>query len=178
MSDEPRRVLVLGGMRSGKSAHAEGLLAGVEGVHYVATASGSGDDADWTARVIAHRARRPSAWRTLENPELPAILRDPPGPLLVDSVTAWLTGVLDAAAAWDHPEPVVLVAPAVDDLVAAWAAAPGLAVAVSDEVGWGVVPATRSGRVFADALGTLNQRLAATADEVWLVVAGRPLRLP
>jgi adenosylcobinamide kinase/adenosylcobinamide-phosphate guanylyltransferase len=69
------------------------------------------------------------------------------------------------------------LADAVDALVEAWATTRVPVVAVSDEVGLGVVPGTRAGRLFRDTLGTVNQRLAATADEVWFVVAGIPQRL-
>lgn len=161
--DPPRRVLVLGGARSGKSVEAERRLAAEPAVTYVATGLVDGDQ-EWAARVAAHRARRPAAWRTVETADLVPLLRDPPGPLLVDCLTLWLTAHLDDPAA-------------VDALVAAWRATPARVVAVSNEVGGGVVPDTVSGRRFRDALGTLNARIAAGSDEVWLLTAGIPRRL-
>ncbi len=158
------RTLVLGGNRSGKSAFAESLLADAPAVDYVATAVPHPGDADWTARIAAHRARRAPSWSTLETADVAAVLRRDGAPVLIDSITLWLSAVLDDSAR-------------VDDLCAAWQATTRRVVAVSDEVGSGVVPASDAGRRFRDALGLLNQRLAAVADDVHLVVAGLPLQL-
>jgi adenosylcobinamide kinase/adenosylcobinamide-phosphate guanylyltransferase len=171
---------VLGGARSGKSAYAEALLASEPAVTYVATAAARPDDSDWQERVRLHQARRPGGWRTVEDADLPEALTVEPGPLLVDCASLWLTGVLDRHQCWDTAAgtPPRLRARAEQDrLVAAWAATPTRTVMVSSEVGWGVVPATASGRLFRDELGRLNAALAAAADEVVLVVAGLPLRL-
>ena len=165
---------MLGGTRSGKSGYAEQLLSARAAVRYVATARHVPGDAEWTARIDAHRARRPAAWTTVEDADLPALLRAGGGPLLVDDIATWLTGVLDDAGAWDRG---VDVSPQVDALVEAVRAAPGRVVLVSAEVGLGVVPATRAGRVFRDELGALNAALARVCDEVLLLVAGLPLRL-
>ncbi|HEX3259804.1 MAG TPA: bifunctional adenosylcobinamide kinase/adenosylcobinamide-phosphate guanylyltransferase [Pseudonocardia sp.] len=165
---------MLGGTRSGKSGYAEHLLPAREPVRYVATARHVAGDAEWTARIDAHRARRPAAWTTVEDADLPALLRAGGGPLLVDDIATWLTGVLDDAGAWDRG---VDVSPQVDALVEAVRAAPGRVVLVSAEVGLGVVPATRAGRLFRDELGALNAALARVCDEVLLLVAGLPLRL-
>ncbi|HVL83567.1 MAG TPA: bifunctional adenosylcobinamide kinase/adenosylcobinamide-phosphate guanylyltransferase [Pseudonocardia sp.] len=171
-----RRTLVLGGTRSGKSAHAEDLLPADAPVRYLATARRVPDDAEWDARIAAHRSRRPAGWRTEEGADLAAVLRaGGPDPLLVDDVATWLTGVLDDAGAWDADRPVVVAQ--VDALVAAVATCPARLVLVSAEVGLGVVPATRAGRLFRDELGALNAALAAVCDEVVLLVAGLPLRL-
>jgi uroporphyrin-III C-methyltransferase len=176
-----RRVLVLGGSRSGKSAYAERLLAGEPTVTYVATARSEPDDPAWAERIERHRARRPAAWATAETTDVAKILghRDG-GALLIDSVTTWLTAIMDDCGCWAE-EPMAdsgqRLAGALDALVGAWTQAPVTAIAVSDEVGSGIVPATASGRAFRDALGSLNQRLAAAADEVWLVTAGIPRRL-
>ena len=158
------RTLVLGGNRSGKSAFAESLLADAPAVDYVATAVPDPGDAEWTARIAAHRARRLPNWATLETTDVAAVLRRAGGPLLIDSITLWLSAALDDPAR-------------VDDLCAAWQATTRRVVVVSDEVGSGVVPMTDAGRRFRDALGLLNQRLAGAADDVHLVVAGLPLRL-
>lgn len=176
--------LVLGGIRSGKSGWAERLAASsARPVRYLATAPHRPGDADWAARVLVHRERRPAEWDTVEvggSPgELPAALRraEPGSVTLVDDIGNWLVGAFDAATAWDAADPWGAIAADVDLLVSAVAACPADTVLVSPEVGWTVVPATRSGRVFTDAQGTLNQRLAAVCGHAVLVVAGRTLVL-
>jgi adenosylcobinamide kinase / adenosylcobinamide-phosphate guanylyltransferase len=168
------RTLVLGGTRSGKSGYAEELLPADAPVRYLATARRHADDAEWTARIDAHRARRPPPWTTVEEPDVGGLVRAGGGPLLVDDLATWLTGVLDDARAWDR---AVDISPQVDALVDAVSAAPGRVVLVSAEVGLGVVPSTRAGRVFRDELGALNAALARVCDEVVLLVAGLPVRL-
>lgn len=176
------RILVTGGVRSGKSRHAESLLMpphvpGQAHVSYLACGP-QRDDADWAARVAAHRARRPPSWTTLETTDAASALADATGPVLLDCLGTWLTAQLDDLDAWQAPEshwggPFDT---RVDDLEAAWSAS-AYVVAVTNEVGWGVVPAHRSGRLFADRLGWVNQRLAASADRVLLVVAGQVLTI-
>lgn len=168
---------MLGGTRSGKSRYAEDLLPADAPVRYLATARGDPDDAEWTARLAAHRDRRPPGWLTVEEPDLPALLRAGGGPLLVDDLATWLTRVLDDAGGWEPAEVPAAVGARGTELVAAVAAAPGRVVLVSAEVGLGVVPATRAGRRFRDELGALNAALAGVCDEVLLLVAGLPLRL-
>lgn len=170
------RVLVTGGVRSGKSRHAESLLADRADVAYVA-AGPVVDDPDWAARIEAHRARRPRSWTTLETRDLASALVRPE-PVLVDCLGTWLTGVLDERGLWEAP--VDAVTAAVDGLVAE--AVEVLrrrddVVLVTNEVGLGVVPEHRSGRLFRDLLGSVNQAFAAGCDEVHLVVAGRVLTL-
>jgi adenosylcobinamide kinase / adenosylcobinamide-phosphate guanylyltransferase len=161
------RTLVLGGSRSGKSAFAESLLTDAPTVEYVATAAADHNDGAWTARIAAHRARRPPHWHTVETSDVAAVLRCGGAPALVDSITLWLSAALDDPRLEQR----------IDELCLAWQAAARRVVAVSDEVGSGVVPASEPGRLFRDALGLLNQRFAAAADDVHLVVAGLPLRL-
>jgi adenosylcobinamide kinase / adenosylcobinamide-phosphate guanylyltransferase len=147
-------------------------------VRYAATARRHPGDAEWDARIAAHRARRPPGWSTVEEPDVPALLRaaTPDGPpLLVDDLATWLTAVLDDTGAWDGPADAAAAAAA--DLVAAVGSCRGTAVLVSAEVGLGVVPATRAGRLFRDELGALNAALAGVCDEVVLLVAGLALRL-
>ncbi|MBZ5736553.1 bifunctional adenosylcobinamide kinase/adenosylcobinamide-phosphate guanylyltransferase [Nocardioides mangrovi] len=174
------RVLVTGGVRSGKSRHAESLLAAHDRVVYVAPGPTTAEDPDpdWAARLAAHRARRPAGWTTVETRDLAGALRAADAPVLVDCLGTWLTGVLDERGLWESPS--TEVAAAVDELLdgaaAALAEVPDV-VLVTNEVGLGVVPAHRSGRLFRDLLGTVNQCLAAACDEVHLVVAGRVLRL-
>jgi adenosylcobinamide kinase/adenosylcobinamide-phosphate guanylyltransferase len=181
----PWRVLVLGGAGSGKSAEAELRLAAEPEVTYVATGRTDPADPEWTARIDAHQARRPSWWRTVENTDLAEVLTGAlgaaRGAILVDSVTAWLAGTMDDCGAWDDPGvgtsdgAAGRLAERVDALVAAWRQTDRYVVAVSDEIGLGVVPDTPAGRLFRDELGRLNQRLAEQADEFTVIVAGRPL---
>lgn len=174
------KVLVTGGVRSGKSRHAESLLEHEEAVTYVAPGPTTDEDTDpdWAARITAHRARRPPTWTTLESRDLVGALSSG-GAVIVDCLGTWLTAVLDEEQAWDLPSDRVhaLVAATLDAAVAALASAPGPVVLVTNEVGLGVVPEHRSGRLFRDLLGTVNQRLAAACDEVHLVVSGRVLVL-
>jgi adenosylcobinamide kinase/adenosylcobinamide-phosphate guanylyltransferase len=176
--------LVLGGARSGKSAHAEGLLSAGEPASYVATGRRDPTDPEWTARIAAHAERRPPTWRTVEAPspsELPALLAgaaDSDDPFLVDDLGTWLAGVLDDVGAWDGGADALGAAREhCDVLVAAVSGCHARLVLVSAEVGLGVVPSTGSGRLFRDSLGSLNARLAEVCDEVLLLVAGIPLRL-
>ena len=173
-----RRVLVLGGARSGKSERAELRLAGEPEVTYVATGNRGTDDPDWAARVAAHRARRPAWWRTAETTDLPGLLAAARGALLIDGIGTWLAAVLDECG-WDLRDGAARdkVAARLAELVSAWRQACGHVVAVSDETGLGVVPATPAGRLFRDELGRLNQALAAESEEAELVVAGRVLPL-
>ncbi len=174
-SGRPWRALLLGGSRSGKSAEAELRLAAEPYVTYVATGPGGAGDGEWAARVRAHRERRPAHWETVETTDLVTAIRTATGPLLIDGMGTWLAAVFDEHGAWEGDR--APVAARCDELVAAWRQAPQPIVAVSDEVGMGVVPATASGRAFRDALGRLNERLAAESEYVALVVAGRLLPL-
>lgn len=177
----PRKILVTGGVRSGKSRHAEQILAGEPRVSFLAPAAAPdpASDPDWAARVAEHRRRRPPTWTTVETPALAAALRKAEPPVLVDSLGTWLTGTVDALDGWDQPMAQWQAGfdDRLADLVDAWRASPGLLVAVTSEVGWGLVSEHRSGRVFTDLLGRVNQEVAAVSDEVILVVAGRALRL-
>lgn len=168
---------MLGGTRSGKSRHAEDLLPARAPVRYLATARHRDDDPEWAARLAAHRARRPAGWATVEEPDIAAVVRAGGGPLLVDDLATWLTCLLDDTGAWDTPQLPAAVGARVTELVDAVRDAPGRLVLVSAEVGLGVVPATRAGRLFRDELGALNQAVATACDEVILLVAGLPLRL-
>jgi adenosylcobinamide kinase/adenosylcobinamide-phosphate guanylyltransferase len=177
---QARRTLVLGGTRSGKSGYAEDLLPGEAPVRYLATARTDPTDTEWAARIATHRERRPACWSTEEDPDLAAALVAARAHelLMVDDLATWLTGVLDDAGAWDGgPDAAREVARRVDALVGAVDACAARLVLVSAEVGLGVVPATRSGRLFRDELGALNTRLARVCDAVVLLVAGIPLTL-
>lgn len=171
------KILVTGGVRSGKSAHAESLLTGLA-VTYVAPGLVH-DDADWAARVAAHRARRPDTWTTVETTDLAAAVAGD-GPVLIDCLGTWLARVLDDRTLWEASanRATAAVEEELDRLVGALGqVARRDVVVVTNEVGLGVVPEHRSGRLFRDLLGLTNQRVASACDEVHLVVAGRVLRL-
>jgi adenosylcobinamide kinase/adenosylcobinamide-phosphate guanylyltransferase len=173
------KVLILGGVRSGKSRHAEELITHHPNVVYVAAGlPPSENDPEWAARIAAHQARRPASWRTVETGDLTTVLRSAVSPLLIDCLGTWLSRVLDEVGAWEQVRGWELrLDDRLEDFLAAWASARVPIVAVSNEVGSGVVPATVSGRVFRDVLGALNDRVAAESDCVQLVVAGRVLDL-
>jgi adenosyl cobinamide kinase/adenosyl cobinamide phosphate guanylyltransferase len=132
---------------------------------YLATAVVDPGDADLAARVAAHCARRPAAWRTVEaGADLAGALEAAVGTVLVDALGTWVAA---------HPD----LAPDVDRLLAALRGRRGDTVLVSDEVGLGVHPSTEVGRRFRDVLGDVNAAVADLADRVLLVVAGRVLPL-
>jgi adenosyl cobinamide kinase/adenosyl cobinamide phosphate guanylyltransferase len=158
-------ILVIGGARSGKSAAAESLVHKLPApVTYVATIAPDENDADLMRRIDLHQRRRPAAWTTLEaGADLPGRLRDVAGTVLLDSLGPWV--------ARHSPGDDELVG-----LVGALTHRDGDTVVVSEEVGMSVHPSTEAGRVFRDAVGNVNQRLAEAADHTLFVVAGRLLR--
>jgi adenosylcobinamide kinase / adenosylcobinamide-phosphate guanylyltransferase len=164
----PRLTLVLGGARSGKSRYAESLLLERSPPwFYVATAEALDDE--MTARIAAHRERRGSQWCAIEAPrDLVAALSSIPAerPVLVDCLTLWLSNLTLAGADIENETARL------DD---ALARAGGPVVLVSNDVGSGIVPETALGRRFRDEQGRLNQRMAARAERVVLMVAGLPL---
>ena len=159
--------MVLGGARSGKSRHAEALVAAFA-PPWIYVATGAAYDDEMQARIAAHRARRSDAWRTVEAPLQLARALDEAGavPVLVDCLTLWLTNLilgehdLEAATA---------------SLEAALGRRDAPTVLVASEVGLGIVPDNALARRFRDAAGLLHQRIAALASRVVLVVAGLPL---
>ncbi|MDO5683067.1 MAG: bifunctional adenosylcobinamide kinase/adenosylcobinamide-phosphate guanylyltransferase [Propionibacteriaceae bacterium] len=171
------KTLVTGGIRSGKSRCAEELLADAARVTYVAPGPRWPDDDEWRARVASHRERRPPHWRTVENQDLAEVLTDLTGPALIDCLNTWLTGQLDDLNAWSGTGWEDTLTERIDAVVAAWATSAQRLVAVTNEVGLGLVSEHRSGRIFTDWLGILNQQIAAVSDDVILVVAGRRLHL-
>ena len=175
------KVLVTGGVRSGKSFHAESMLVAEDAVTYVAPGptADADDDPEWFERVRRHRERRPAHWTTLETHDLGSALASAEGAVLIDCLGTWLTSQLDELDAWDalREEWEQVLLERVDAAVRAMAAREGTVVLVTNEVGMGIVPEHRSGRVFRDLLGVVNQRFAADCDEVLLVVAGRTLSL-
>lgn len=170
--------LIIGGARSGKSRYAQALCEDARHVLFVATASAECADEEMCARISRHRAERPHDWITIEEPlYLERVVREaPPGAtLLIDCITLWVSNLM-----WEHK------ALADDDRaniilrrVAGFtqAAQERQVVAVSNEVGSGIVPDNNVGRAFRDVQGLVNQSLARVATRVVLVVAGLPLVL-
>lgn len=173
----PVKTLVTGGIRSGKSRCAEDLLAGEPAVTYLAPGPRWPEDPEWRARVAAHQIRRPAHWHTIETQDLARALETLTGPALVDCLNTWLTGQLDDLDGWATTGWEDELATRIAAVTAAWQASPQRLVAVTNEVGLGLVSEHRSGRIFADWLGRLNQEIAAVSDEVVLVIAGRKLWL-
>jgi adenosylcobinamide kinase/adenosylcobinamide-phosphate guanylyltransferase len=172
--DRKTVTLVLGGVRSGKSRWAQEFAGKFERVAYVATAQAR--DAEMREKIRRHQEDRPAHWQTLEEPlELSRVLLDHAAEfdlLLVDCLTVFVANLLEAAEA-DPPS----LERRIESLVEALHTLPVSVVLVSNEVGSGVVPPYPAGRRFRDALGELNQRVAAIADNVVLLVAGLPLAL-
>ncbi|MFG3097279.1 bifunctional adenosylcobinamide kinase/adenosylcobinamide-phosphate guanylyltransferase [Streptomyces sp. NPDC048202] len=179
--DVPRRTLVLGGARSGKSVEAERRLESFPDVVYAATGGTRAGDGEWADRVAAHRERRPGSWRTAETTDLVPLLAEDGPPLLIDCLSLWLTDVMDAVGAWDDAQWAdggeKALRDRVHELTRAVRETPRTVVAVSNEVGSGIVPATVSGRRYRDELGRLNTAFAAECEQVVLVVAGQALVL-
>jgi adenosylcobinamide kinase/adenosylcobinamide-phosphate guanylyltransferase len=168
---KPKRILVTGGARSGKSRFAESLVEGQEApLVYLATAQAF--DAEMRERIRLHRERRDTRWTTLEAPlDLAQALGAqgrPEGFILVDCVTLWLSNMM-LAERYGETASAALIDAFRDSL--------GTVVLVTNEVGQGIVPENALARRFRDEAGILNQRLAEVADEVHAVMAGLPLRL-
>ncbi|MGH9046236.1 MAG: bifunctional adenosylcobinamide kinase/adenosylcobinamide-phosphate guanylyltransferase, partial [Acidimicrobiales bacterium] len=166
--------LVLGGARSGKSEVAERLALGLgRPITYVATGGTPPDDPEWAERLARHRARRGDQWETVElelGGDLATMLREIAGPALVDSLGTWVAALDDMGAGGEEHRRL-------NDSLEVRRAAGFATVVVSEEVGLGVHPSFEAGRLFRDALGTLNRDVAKIADGVLLVVAGRVLPL-
>ncbi|MBO6902357.1 MAG: bifunctional adenosylcobinamide kinase/adenosylcobinamide-phosphate guanylyltransferase [Rhizobiaceae bacterium] len=170
MPDTGSLALVLGGARSGKSTYAESLISAKPAPwRYIATAQAFDDE--MTERIAAHRARRDERWETIDAPLAlaDALSASPRGqPVLVDCVTLWLSNRMLAEADIEAE---------VRKLTAVLARPAGHWVLVSNEVGSGIVPENALARRFRDEAGRLNQKIAALADEVVLVVAGLPVKV-
>jgi len=181
-STSPKLVLILGGARSGKSAFAEQLAASSgRRVAFIATATASDDE--MRARIARHRASRSPEWLTIEEPlQLAGAVRraaELADVLLLDCITLWLANWMGQQGDLeldDAPSEAYTgrVLSDIEELLATLATpGPGKTlIAVSNEVGLGIVPAYPLGRFYRDTLGWVNQRLARSADRVYLMVAG------
>lgn len=170
-TDISRTTLVLGGARSGKSRHAEELLAAADGARvYIATAEVRDDE--MAARIREHQARRGENWHTIEQPlDLVAALQEncrADTAVLVDCLTLWLANLMTASRD---------IGAETHRLVQALPSLEGRVVLVSNEVGQGIVPENALAREYRDHAGRLNQAVAAAVDEVVLITAGLPQRL-
>jgi adenosylcobinamide kinase / adenosylcobinamide-phosphate guanylyltransferase len=168
-------VLVLGGVRSGKSRHAQNLAEQSKRVTFVATAE-CRDDEEMRRKIERHRAERPIRWTTVEEPlYLGRVLRsvgENCDVVLIDCLTLFCANLMEA-----HGDDEGSLQGHLDDLCLALEAATCKVILVSNEVGSGVVPAYALGRRFRDLVGETNQRVAAIADTVLLMIAGIPLPL-
>ncbi len=168
-------ILITGGAKSGKSAHAEKLAKGHgEDVVYVATYAGA-EDEEMRQKIEEHRRRRPSRWATVENRfDVEKILQELPGStkaVIVDSLALWVSRFLtNGSATVDWPGRLQKICER-----ARSSSFP--VIVVTDEVGFGLVPQTKIGRDFREALGRANQIAASQANEVYLMVSGIPLKL-
>jgi adenosylcobinamide kinase / adenosylcobinamide-phosphate guanylyltransferase len=164
-----RLTLVIGGARSGKSRYAETLIT-AQPPPWTYAATGEALDAEMAARIGAHRARRGAGWTTVEVPRDLAATLTAQGnaPILIDCLTLWLSNLMMANAPVDAE---------FDRLEQALAKVEAPVVLVANEVGSGIVPDNALARRFRDLQGVLNQRIAAQADHVVMVVAGLPLFL-
>jgi adenosylcobinamide kinase/adenosylcobinamide-phosphate guanylyltransferase len=172
---DPKTItLVLGGVRSGKSRYGQQLAERAGRVAYVATAKAC--DQEMRQKILRHQQDRPSHWTTFEEPlEIGRILTEEAAAFdlfLVDCLTIHVANLLEVADSEAGG-----MEQRVQGLLKALAESPKSVILVSNEVGSGVVPAYPAGRRFRDALGELNQRVAAIADHVVLLVAGLPLAL-
>ena len=168
-------VLVLGGVRSGKSRYAQQIAEQSSRVTFVATAERR-DDEEMCRKIDRHRAERPAHWITVEEPlALGGVLRScghDCDTILIDCLTLFSANLLEACG-----DEATKLPQQVEDLCAALKAAPCKVILVSNEVGSGVVPAYELGRRFRDLVGEINQRVASIADTVLFMVAGLPLPL-
>ncbi len=174
---------ILGGARSGKSSYAQRLAAELnESVLYVATAE-AGDE-EMQARIAAHQAERPAHWRTLEaprnvGPSINAFLHDSNADvILLDCLTLLANNVivpLPEPVSYDAAEQAIMAE--VDSLLTTYLSHTAHWIIVSNEVGLGLVPPYPLGRVYRDALGRANQKIAAAADEVFFMVADLPMKV-
>jgi adenosylcobinamide kinase/adenosylcobinamide-phosphate guanylyltransferase len=176
-------VIVLGGSRSGKSEFAEGLVGKRDRVTYIATLS-AGDN-EMARRVDTHRARRPEAWQTVEEPcrlaQRIAEIDSEPGVIIVDCLSGWLSNLLLKEDSWAENNSTrnqeEILMSEVEELGRILLRVKSTVIIVSSEVGMGIVPAYSMGRLFRDVNGRANRYLVGIADEAYLLLSGLPLNL-
>ena len=173
----PDRTLILGGARSGKSVAAERLLSDVPDVLYVATGGDDSGNAEWADRIAKHQARRPATWGLAETFDLVPLLEASGPPLLIDCLTLWLSRTMDAVDVWSNPQRTDDVEQQIAGLADAWTTTRRRVVAVSNDVGSGIVPADPGTRLFRDLMGRLNTTISLASDQVLWTIAGRTLPL-
>ena len=168
-------ILVLGGVRSGKSRYAQQIAERSSRVTFVATAERR-EDEEMQRKIERHRADRPAHWNTVEEPlALGQVLQSTAtdcDAILIDCITLFGSNLLEA---YENKEAELDAC--IEELCAALRNAPCKVILVSNEVGCGVVPAYALGRRYRDLVGEINQRVAAVADTVVFMVAGLPLAL-
>ncbi len=173
-------ILITGPVRSGKSRFAEARAARSRGpVTYLATAPKYQDDREWGERLAHHLERRPASWKTvetagMESKKIEDIIRKAPAgtTLIIDSLGTWLADRMERTTG-EHPYAVMTQLDLLAECFAdACVAAKAKVIVVGEEVGWGIVPEHPSGRLFRDVLGRLQQRLARSARNTYLVVSG------
>lgn len=165
-----KSILITGGARSGKSSHAERVTLGL-GTPAIYIATAEAHDDEMAERIARHKARRGAEWTTVAAPlDLADALRETDGgaPRLVDCLTLWLSNLMLGGHDWE---------PAAETLETVIAAQRAPVVLVTNEVGQGIVPENALARAYRDAAGLLNQRIATACDELWLCVAGHPLKV-
>src|SRR5262245_13844910 len=161
-------ILITGGARSGKSSMAVKLADSANTKIFVATAEAR--DPEMQRRIELHRKQRGSEWKTIEECiDLHFVLRNhPDGTVVVDCLTLWLSNVMERG--WDEQQ--------IQDQAGHWIQAAlerdSTTIIVTNEVGMGIVPENGLSRTYRDLLGSLNQRVAAAANQVILMVSGIP----
>jgi adenosylcobinamide kinase/adenosylcobinamide-phosphate guanylyltransferase len=178
-----RLIFLLGGARSGKSQYAEQWVRD-HSAHVLFVATAQAFDDDMRDRIARHRQERPAHWQTLEAPMqtgtaiAEALAGGPYDTVLLDCLTLLAANLLLALPEETTQEAVnAAVLAEIDALLEVYNRHTATWLVVSNEVGMGVVPPTKLGRLYRDALGRANQRIAQHADEVFLLVAGLPWRL-
>lgn len=182
-----RIILVTGGARSGKSSYAEQLAANTGAdIAYIATARAL--DLEMEDRIAKHRQQRPASWQTFEAPTSPSTIIAVQGKhyagMLLDCLTVMTTNlILGHPVDWDNPAVAQLntietdVMAEIEAIITAVDTSGAQVIAVTNEVGFGIVPMSPLARFFRDCAGRVNQRMAAAAAEVFLVVSGIPMQI-